>query len=362
VTATTPSYSLTERCLHWLALEPALVRQLAFDLERGFSRPPRTAENDPAGRAVYVCGLARSGTTLVLQLLDQIESFRSLSYRDMPFPLAPNLWRRISSRASRTAVAVPRVHGDGMLVDFDSPEGFEEVFWRTFTRYSTRNGVLSAAMPSSDAIAAFADYRALVANPRGHAGGGMRRRYLSKNNNNLLRLRWLCQEADATVLLVFRHPAAAARSMHATHLRFAAQQAQDGFMRRYMGWLCHYEFGLDHKPFEFAAAAMDKRLKPAQPDYWLAYWCAVHEHLLQVEGPALRLLDYDALCQSPAVVLSALFDAIDIRANCDSRVSQVKLPRPPSEAGFDSALLARAAATQRALQARADNIPTKSND
>jgi len=346
-----PSYSLAERLLHWLALEPALVRQLSFDLERQFSLPPRTAESDPAAHAVYVCGLARSGTTLLLQLLDQIDEFRSLSYRDMPFPLAPNLWRRASSRASREAVTAPRVHGDGVLVGFDSPEGFEEVFWRTFTQYSTRDGVLSAAPPSAQAIAAFSEYRALVANPRRHAGSGTRRRYLSKNNNNLLRLGWLSQEPDATVVLVFRNPAAAARSMHATHARFAAEQARDDFMRRYMAWLCHYEFGLDHRPFEFAAAAMNEALTPEQPDYWLDYWCAVHEHILAARGRALRLLDYDALCSAPSDVLGSLLAALGIDDSyVKALASRISGPRRLRDEGFDPELLERAYALHHALR------------
>jgi hypothetical protein len=356
VTAPASSYSLAERWLHWLALEPVLVREMSFELERQFWLPRRRAESNPAGGAVYVCGLARSGTTLLLRLLDQLDEFSSLSYRDMPFPLAPNAWRRAASLAHRTAVAAPRLHGDGVQVDFDSPEGFEEVFWRTFTRYSIRDGVLSADTPSPEAVAAFADYRALVANPRTNTRGDRSRRYLSKNNNNLLRLRWLCQEPDATVLLVFRDPAAAARSMHATHLRFAARQAQDRFTRRYMDWLCHYEFGLDHKPFGFAAASMDKGLDPTQPDYWLGYWCAVHEQLLQINGPALRLLDYDVLCRTPAVLLGALFRAIKVQADCDSFASQVHAPRPARECTFDPSLLARSYTQHRALRARADNL------
>lgn len=348
-----PSYSLAERWLHWLALEPGFVRDLSFDLERQFALPPPAEVAAAAAGAVYVCGLARSGTTLLLHLLDQIDDFRSLNYRDMPFPLAPNLWRRASGLASKKAVASPRIHGDGMLVDVDSPEGFEEVFWRNFTRYSIRDGILSADSPSKDALTAFADYRAIVANPRGHPRDGPRRRYLSKNNNNLLRLDWLRQESDATTVLVFRQPAAAAQSMHATHTRFAAEQARNGFMRRYMAWLCHYEFGLDHKRFVFAVARMDPRLDPRQPDYWLDYWCAVHEYILTMQGRALYMLDYDALCSTPAATLDSLLDALVIdRRRGEALASQVSLPRPAANDGFDRTLLARAQAIHRALRER----------
>ena len=347
----TASYSLAERWLHWLALEPGLVRELSFDLERQFAMPPRAEVAEAASRAVYVCGLARSGTTLLLNLLDQVDDFRSLSYRNMPFPMAPNLWRRVTSLATRNSVAAPRPHGDGMLVDFDSPEGFEEVFWRTFCDYSTGGGVLSATAPSRDALAAFADYRALVANPRGQAAGSERRRYLSKNNNHLMRLEWLSQQADSTTVLLFRHPVAAARSMHATHIRFAEEQSRNGFMRRYMAWLCHYEFGLDHKPFAFAAGAMQQHLDPRQLDYWLDYWCAVHEHILGVRGRAVLLLDYDRLCSEPTPTLGSLLDALGVdRRHAEALASQVSRPRSINDEGVDRVLLERALVIHRALR------------
>ena len=133
-------YSLIDRWLHWLALEPNVVRCLAFDLERQFALPNRAKSveaklnkmADPAAGAVYVCGLARSGTTMLLHILDQVDVFKSLTYRDMPFVLAPNLWKQLSRHARQESVLAERAHVDGIYVDFDSPEGFEEVFWRTF--------------------------------------------------------------------------------------------------------------------------------------------------------------------------------------------------------------------------------------
>lgn len=260
-------YGMMERWLHWLALEPAVVRHLAFELERQFALPQRAAPvpsssnkfADPADGAVYVCGLARSGTTMLLRILDEIDTLRSLTYRDMPFVLAPNLWRQITRYAPQRSEPAERAHGDGIIVDFDSPEGFEEVFWRTFSRQIPDTGYLGADEPSPEALAAFADYRAFVANPRTEqdSANGITRRYLSKNNNNLLRLRSLCADPTATVLLVYRNPVATARSLYRQHQRFCAAQAGSRFTRAYMGWLAHHEFGLDHRPFHFAVAGMD---------------------------------------------------------------------------------------------------------
>ena len=55
--------------------------------------------------------------------------FETLTYRDMPFILAPLLWDKISRPLRKAGEKVERAHGDGMMVSFDSPEAFEEVVW-----------------------------------------------------------------------------------------------------------------------------------------------------------------------------------------------------------------------------------------
>ena len=51
-------------------------------------------------------------------------------YADMPFILAPNLWSKIN--LNHQTELSERAHGDGILINSESPEAFEEVFWKTF--------------------------------------------------------------------------------------------------------------------------------------------------------------------------------------------------------------------------------------
>ena len=362
------AYGTLERWLHWLALEPAVVRHLAFDLERQFALPKRPVHvsassnkaADPADGAVYVCGLARSGTTMLLRILNQIDVFRSLTYRDMPFVLSPNLWKQITRYAPQRSIPIERAHGDGILVDFDSPESFEEVFWRTFGSATSDQGCLDTEEPSSEVLTAFADYRALVANPRKEPApaNGISRRYLSKNNNNLLRLRTLCADPTATVLLMYRNPVATARSLHRQHLRFSATQSDDHFMRSYMGWLAHHEFGLDHRPFCFAVPDMDISLTPVDPNYWLDYWNGVYRHVLAQKDLRLYLVNHDALCAQPPQMLDAIFSVLDVQADTTALAQLIALSAPDAAStdGFRSELLHRAEATYCALQASPKNL------
>jgi len=362
------NYGPLERGLHWLALASADVRRLAFELDRVFALPQRPTAvmaavgkvPDPADGAVYVCGLARSGTTLLLRILNQCDEFRSLSYRDMPFVLAPNLWKQIRRYTPRPAVSYERAHGDGMFVDFDSPEGFEEVFWHTFGNRGPDSSCLGCADATPETLAAFADYRALVANPRPewNDGQGTRHRYLSKNNNNLLRLRSLSLDPTATVLLLYRDPIATARSLHHQHQRFCATQTEDRFTQTYMGWLVHHEFGLDHLPFCFAVLGMDASRTPEDPNYWLDYWNAVYLYVLAQQELQLFLINYDELCAHPTRMLVTIFAVLGVQADAFALSKQIV---PPSLVatrtdGFCPELLCRAAVTYRDLLSSPKNL------
>ena len=55
--------------------------------------------------------------------------FASLQYSNMPFLLSPNLWKRKSKIESHE-----RAHNDGIIIDGNSPEEFDEYFWKAFLK------------------------------------------------------------------------------------------------------------------------------------------------------------------------------------------------------------------------------------
>ena len=349
-------YSWLERSLHWLALEPKAVRELSFELEGRYSGGDHRALGNRADGAVYVCGLARSGTTVVLRALARVDVFRSLTYRDMPFVLAPNLWRKAAGH-SRARPPSERAHGDGIMVDYDSPEAFEEVFWRTFCPQPSDPRLYGTVQPTDGALAAFAFYRAMVANPiRAGMTPGTPRRYLSKNNNNVCRLESLVRDHTCRVLIVFRDPIEAARSLLRQHRRFCSAGGKAPFVRTYMRWLGHHEFGPDHVPFALALPGMQPGLDSSTPDYWMDYWTAVHRVLLrQAGGSNVVLVDHDALCVDPVPVLAAMLEAIGAKADA-ATISAEIAPAPaarqaPTE--FSTELVEQARLVHRALRAQA---------
>lgn len=75
-------YSFLDQLLHRVALQSAAVAEMRFDMDQ------RMVRNDPEEvveeRHVFVSGLARDGTTVLMRNFYATGEFRSLTYRDMP--------------------------------------------------------------------------------------------------------------------------------------------------------------------------------------------------------------------------------------------------------------------------------------
>ncbi len=359
------TYSPAEQFLHQIALDPDRVRRTSFAMERFFCLPRRGPDRrlPCTERPVYVCGLARSGTTMLLRILARTGEFASLTYRDMPFVLAPNLWRWVTRWSSKSRKATERAHGDGILVDFESPEAFEEVFWRTFC--TRTKGALGFGMSTPDerTLRAFVEFRALVVHRRDPAGKRATR-YLSKNNNNLLRLESLCADPTATVLLAYRDPFDTALSLHRMHARFCQKHEQDPFVAEYMRWLSHYEFGPGHLPFCLARAKMQEGLRPDQPDYWLDYWNAVYEHVLLQESLGFTLVDHDALRTAPAQLIASLLRLLHTSGDVAELAVAIRpvTSNVAAQASFAPWLIEKAQAVHWALRRSRRNLSPERRD
>ena len=85
------NYSWLQQKLHQIVLSSQFMREVTFDVESSAILKKQSTDNH-----IFVAGLARSGTTILLNALYESKEFASLSYQDMPFILAPNLWSKLS--------------------------------------------------------------------------------------------------------------------------------------------------------------------------------------------------------------------------------------------------------------------------
>lgn len=292
-------YGFLDRVLHRAALQFSPLAELSFDLDQTINRV------DPArikgAHHVFVSGLARAGTTILMRRIHATGAFCSLTYRNMPFVLAPNIWGRLAVSTGRTGPAAERAHKDRILVDLDSPESLDEVFWRIFggSEYITATN-LTPHDPGRETTEKYVAYVAAIL----QADPGGRTRYLSKNNNNVLRLGAIRRAFPEAVLLIpFRDPLSHAGSLLRQHGNFVAQQHSNAFVRSYMTWLGHHEFGLDHRPFWFDAAGAERLAarQPAQLEYWLDLWCQTYAWLERSAPADAVFVCYEDLCRDADV-------------------------------------------------------------
>jgi hypothetical protein len=297
---------------------------------------------------VFVTGLARAGTTILMRRFHATGQFRSLTYRDMPFVLAPNLWRRLSRISRRDIALSERAHGDNLLVDADSPESLDEVFWRIFAGDEyLESDCLKPHAPGAELVDKYVRYvNAILA-----ANEPRIDRYLSKNNNNILRLGALHRAfPNALLLIPFRDPLQHAQSLLRQHRRFSELQAGNEFVLSYMTWLGHHEFGLDHRPFRFDGAA--PAAWPANTlSYWLQLWCETYSWLERSKPATAFFVCYEDLC-TRAQTWGRLAELAAIPARNDVG-EPLKLNERRVDGDFDRALADRAAAIYDRLLAQA---------
>ncbi len=324
-------YSSMERILHNLAFNTYPAQVALADIEDQLFSKKLNGCN--IAKPVFVTALPRAGTTFILECCAGLPEFASHCYRDMPFVLIPCLWNRFSSAFRKSGELQERAHGDGIMINFDSPEAFEEVLWRTFWR---RHYLKDRIIPWNDE--ADPDFKAFF---RSHMrkisllrreDDAVHSRYLSKNNMNIARTRILRQLfQDSIILVPFRKPLQHAASMVRQHKNFLKIHKEDPFASQYMKAIGHYDFGKNLRPIDFDGW-LDKRLSEDTGSlaFWLEYWVVSYRHLLERSGDSLSFLNYDGLCENPEKGLRTLSDIIGVqdRNALMDRASRVRAPKP----------------------------------
>jgi len=278
----------------------------------------------PPPKPVFVTALPRAGTTILLSLLARAPSFASHTYRDMPFVLSPYLWGRVSGRFRRTGGDAARAHGDGLRIDFDSPEAFDELLWMLFwpEKYQPKailRWTAADRSPEFDAFFARHMHKVIAARAR-EPGRRPPSRYLSKNNANIARLSLLPKMfPDCRIVIPVRDPWSHATSLLRQHRRFRELHGKDGFARRYMAWLGHFEFGAGLRPIRFEATGGElRRFREADRlDFWLRYWRAAHDEIAAATDRCILLIDYARLTTEPQRSLAKLAATLGVAEEAD---------------------------------------------
>ena len=264
-------------------------------------------------RPVYIAGMARSGTTVLLEALADAPGFTSLRYSDFPWQWLPYWWNWLRDRLPLPAPQpAERAHRDRLLVTPLSPEAFEEGFWQAFFP-GRHDESLDQTLDERHASGEFGQfYRCQIRKLLAVRNG---RRYLCKGNYNLLRLRCLlAMFPDARFILPVRAPLAHVASLVKQDRWFTEWSLHDPRIAVHLSRLGHHEFG----PFKRVQHCGDPEAAQAVRAAWDAgdiargyalQWREIYEALLRdmLTNDALRraccVVFYEDLCAQPAAAL-----------------------------------------------------------
>jgi|TARA_B110000037_G_C17123790_1_gene507066 hypothetical protein len=300
------NYSFFSKIFHKLVLNSNEILAIFFEIEKKlFLKKTKRHKT----KSLFITGLARSGSTILLKSLYDNGAFGTLKYSDMPFITAPNLWSKINFFQKITPFKKERLHMDGIKINETSPEAFEEIFWESQLNNSLSKKILiKDDIYNNVVIENFENFISLITFKEN------KNIYLSKNNSNISRIDVLNKKIrNKKILILFRNPVDQCYSLWKQHINLIKLQQADNFILDYMNMLCHYEFGLGHKPF--LLSSFKPTSSPLNVVYWMEYWFMIYSNLLQFtknDNQDIAFLSYEKLTNSPELTIVKILKMMDI--------------------------------------------------
>ena len=298
----------------------------------------------PLTNSVYVSGIARSGTTIILESLFQSNEFAAHRYRDYPFIDIPHFWRKWTSLFAKVEEPAQRAHLDRLEITTQSPEALEEMLWMDFfdeLHKPELNNVLTDAIENT----AFETYysahiKKLLKNEN-------KSRYLAKGNYNLTRIRYINKlYPDAKFIIAIRRPEAHIASLLKQHYLFSQIEKKNNRVLKYMNRIGHYEFGLNFTPVNIGDNSLSQKIMSLmnnnhELEALAHYWAMVYEYIYHdilnddAINSSVLLVRYEDLCKAPLDSLKNIQEFCNLSKELNEPQSGISAPSYYSH-GFSS--------------------------
>lgn len=303
------NYSFIEKSIHKIILDYDFVGEFLHEIENLFFK--KHTDNLKLKNHIFISGLARSGSTLILNLIYQLNNHSSFTYKDMPFIIAPNIWARFFKNSNKNTKLKKRAHNDYIKININSPESFDEIFWKLILKkkYVTKEYLIPTKITIDDLY----KYNNLI---NLICFKNNKQQYLAKNNNLILRLELLLNFfQNSKFILPYRNPLDHAMSLKKQHLLFLKLNYKNKFSKNYMEWLGHYEFGINHKQFKFINH--NNEIDINNDDYWIKIWLNYYKYLLSIYVSSINknrlfFINYDDVCSRNNNYLNNRLEAIGL--------------------------------------------------
>jgi Sulfotransferase family len=268
----------------------------------------------PIRMPIFIAGLARSGSSLLHELVASHAGVATHRSKDYPMLFTPYWWRR-ATVTMRPSPPHERPHRDGVMITTESPDALEEMLWMAFFP-RCHDPAFTSVLTAEEHHPAFESFYRLHIRKLLLAEGATR--YAAKANYHVARLCYLLRLfPDARFVIPVRHPVDHIASLLRQHRWFSAGQRQHPRALRYMQRTGHFEFGLDRRPIHLGDREQVDRIRAA----WAAgdevrglaiTWAMVYGFLGRLLTASAELRQatigarYEAICTDPASALRSV--------------------------------------------------------
>ena len=290
----------------WKALGNLETRILGAELDEQAIEKP-----------VFVSGLARSGSTILTEIISRHPQTTCHHYSDFPLCWTPYWWNSLRERLPLPKPEPQeRAHRDRLMITPDSPEAIEEVLWMHFfpqAHQLDRVHVLTGDDNYPEFEKYYRDHiRKLLAARK-------RQRYVAKNNYLVTRLEYLLTLfPDARFVIPVRDPVQQVASLIKQHRLFSEQSADDPRVSRQLQMTGHYEFGPHRCPIIVKDGRQTKYDENPDDVAWYArQWADVYGFLLKRMqanhelSNACLVVRYEEVCSKAQQSLQRVFEHLE---------------------------------------------------
>ena len=271
---------------------------------------------------VFICGMARSGTTFLTHLLNSSNYFSTFKYKYLPFYKTPIFWSYINNLFYLNKKKRQRLHGDNLKIDINSPDSFEELIWKNYLENYELKGYWQKI--ENDQDGELSKNLDIFIKKTIHINKA--KRYLSKNNNNIFRVKYLLNKFPSSkIVIVIRNPIDLAFSSAKVHFKFLKYHKIIKNFSDELSELGHYEFGFQRRMFSLKEKNLlnHKHIRFKTIKLYLEKYNELlnfinKNYLKEIDSKKIVIFNYDNLKNIDD--LSKLLDFLNIEINDDMRI------------------------------------------
>ncbi len=299
-------------------------------------------ENMTIDKPSYITGMARAGTTVMLEMLCQHPDVATHLYMHMVLPYTPRIVAKIADYLPIMTKPTERMHKDGLVVTRDSPEAVEEIFWQRYFE-NAMDESLSNILDASTSHPKFERfYREHLKKLMSYQKAT---RYVAKNNYNVTRMEYLHKLFPSVrFILMIRNPFNHIASLSKQDKLFTELEGNDPRLLDWTKIIGHREFGTARvciNPGDNSIVRKIREMWEKPETYaqgWAVYWDAIYAlvHKKLNENPKLEkaalVVRYEDLCNSPSEQIDRIVShlELDVEKFKHIKAHYVKSLRAPS--------------------------------